>query len=62
MDILLDPTWGKGVKVALKAYSRASDAYAQNMPLPSVALWAVLIAAALVLLEWLLTRGHRPQA
>ena len=36
---------------------RASDAY-QNMMAPSVALWAVLIAAGIVLLEWLLTRRN----
>jgi len=60
MDILVDSLWGRGVNLALKAYSVASDAYAQAMPLSSVALWSVLIAAGLVLLEWLLS-FHRRQ-
>jgi len=49
--------WAQGIRVAVKAYTRASDAY-QNMMAPSVALWAVLIAAGIVLLEWLLTRRN----
>ena len=49
--------WLQGIRVAVKAYTRASDAY-QNMMAPSVALWAVLIAAGIVLLEWLLTRRN----
>jgi hypothetical protein len=57
MDILHEE-WAQGIKVALKAYTRASDAYAQNLFAPSVALWAVLIAGGFVLLEWLLARRN----
>lgn len=57
MDILHEE-WAQGIKVALKAYTRASDAYAQNLVAPSVALWAVLIAAGFVLLEWLIASRH----
>jgi len=46
----------QGAEAALQAYTRASDAYAQNLVSPSVALWTVLIAAGVVLLEWLLAR------
>jgi hypothetical protein len=52
--------WVHGTNVALRAYARASDAYTANQ-LGSVALWAVLIAAGLVLLEWLIARRRRPQ-
>jgi hypothetical protein len=62
MDIL-HQEWAQGIKMALKAYSRASDAaYAANLPLPaelplhSVTFWAVLVAAGVVLLEWVLAR------
>jgi hypothetical protein len=59
MDILHEE-WAHGIKLALKAYTRASDAYAQNIivpsGIPSVALWAVVIAGGLVLLEWLVSR------
>ena len=65
MDIL-HQEWAQGIKMALKAYSRASDAaYAPNLQLPaelplhSVTLLAVLIAAGVVLLEWLLARPAR---
>ena len=53
-----DP-WALGARVALQAYSRASDAYTANVAC-SVALWTVLIAALVVLLEWLLGRGRPP--
>jgi hypothetical protein len=54
--------WMHGTNLALRAYTRASDAYTAD-PLGSVALWAVLIAAGLVLLEWLVARRRRrPQA
>lgn len=46
----------QGAHKALVIYSRASDAYAANLLAPSVAFWALLIAAAVVLLEWLLAR------
>ena len=61
MDIL-HQEWAQGIKMALKAYSRASDAaYAPTLPLAevplqSVTLWAVLIAAGVLLIEWLLAR------
>ena len=56
MDILHEP-WAQGIRVALKAYTRAADAYALNLVVPPVALWAVGIAAAIVLLEWVLARN-----
>lgn len=56
MDILGQGSWAHGVKLALKAYTRASDAYALDMPAASVALWSLLIAAGIVLLEWLVAR------
>jgi hypothetical protein len=66
MDIL-HQEWAQGIKTALKAYSRASDAaYAPNLPLPaelplqSVTLWALLIAAGVLLLEWLVARHVPP--
>ena len=46
----------QGAQLALQAYTRASDAYAQGLVSPSVALWTLLIAAGVVLLEWLLAR------
>jgi len=49
----------EGAEAALQAYTRASDAYAQGVISPSVALWTVLIAAGVVLLEWLLARPGR---
>jgi len=59
MDILHDKLWTNGFTLAVKAYSRASDAYAQDAMFTSVATWAVLIAAGLVLLEWVLARRVR---
>ena len=53
MDIF-QHDWAHGMRLALKAYTRASDAY-QNVMTPSVALWAVLIAAGVVLLEWVVS-------
>jgi hypothetical protein len=49
----------QGAEAALQAYTRASDAYTQNLVSPSVALWSVLISAGVVLLEWLLARPGR---
>ena len=57
MDIL-HYEWAQGIRLALKAYTRASDAYAQDLFAPSVALWAVMIAGGIVLLEWLLAGRH----
>lgn len=58
MDIL-HQHWAQGIRVALKAYTRASDAY-QNLMAPSVSVWVVAIAAGIVLLEWLASRNaHR---
>jgi hypothetical protein len=56
MDFL-QHEWAQGIRLALKAYTRASDAY-QGMVGPSVALWVVLIAGGIVLLEWLLATRH----
>jgi hypothetical protein len=53
----LDP-FVHGAHKALVVYSRASDAYFDDPVAPSVALWVVLIAGGVVLLEWLLAR-HR---
>jgi hypothetical protein len=47
--------FAQGAEAALQAYTKASDAYAAHM-WPSVALWSLLIAAVLVLLEWLVSR------
>ncbi|HEX2544162.1 MAG TPA: hypothetical protein VHL79_04755 [Ramlibacter sp.] len=49
----------EGAQLGLQAYSRASDAYAESFMSPSVALWSLGIAVAVVLLEWLLARGRR---
>ena len=45
-----------GAEKGVQAYSRASDAYAALSFDSSVALWALGIAGAVVLLEWLLGR------
>jgi hypothetical protein len=51
----------QGAHKALIVYSRASDAYAANQLSPSVAFWALLLAAGVVLLEWLVAgRRGRP--
>ncbi len=49
----------QGAEAALQAYTRASDAYTQGIVSPSVALWSVLIAVGVVLLEWLIARTGR---
>ena len=47
----------QGAHKALAVYSKTSDAYASHHSIsPSIALWAVLIAAAVVLLEWVVAR------
>jgi hypothetical protein len=56
MDLLLQTPWTQGLGLALGAYTQASDAYAFDAMVNSVAVWAVLIAAGLVLLEWVLAR------
>ena len=48
-----------GAERGVQAYSRASDAYANLSFGPSVALWALGIAGAAVLIEWLLARPGR---
>jgi hypothetical protein len=48
-----DP-WVQAAHQGVKAYSRAADAYTAD--LMSVALWALVIAAGVVLLEWLIWR------
>jgi hypothetical protein len=48
----------QGAKAALQAWTHASDAYAQNLTVPSVAFWSLVIAAGLVLVEWLVARGR----
>ena len=59
MDLLHHTIWAQGVRLALGAYTQASDAYAHDALVNSVALWAVLIAGGLVLLEWALARRAR---
>jgi hypothetical protein len=59
MDILHHTFLAQGFKLAVGAYTQASDAYAHDALVNSVALWAVLIAAGLVLLEWVLARRVR---
>lgn len=56
MNILPSDALVQGAEKALQAYTRAADAYAQEGFPPSVALWSLLIAAGLVLVEWLLAR------
>ena len=56
MDLLHQTLWAQGFRLALGAYTQASDAYAQDALANSVALWAVLIAGGLVLLEWVIAR------
>lgn len=51
----LDPLV-QGAELGVQAYTRASDAYAQGFMTTSVAFWTLGIAAAVVLLEWLLGR------
>lgn len=62
MDILPADALIQGAEQALQAYTRAADAYAHELLPPSVALWALLIAAGVVLLEWLLGRRRGPRA
>ena len=45
---------GRSAHRGVNAYSRAADAYTAD--LFSVALWALVIAAAVVLLEWVAWR------
>lgn len=61
MNILPPDALVQGAVKAVQAYTRASDAYAQSLVPPSVALWSLLIAAGVVLLEWLLARGRGPR-
>lgn len=58
MNFLRTDALVQGAQAALQAYTRASDAYAEQL-FTSVAFWSVLIAAGLVLLEWALGRGRR---
>jgi hypothetical protein len=48
-----------GAQEGVQAYSHASDAYASLSFGSSVALWALGIAGAVVLAEWLLARAGR---
>lgn len=48
-----------GAEKGVQAYSRASDAYTALPFGSSVALWALGIAGAVVLVEWLLARSGR---
>ena len=59
MDLLHQMLLGQGYTLALGAYTQAADAYTQNALANPVALWAVVIAAGLVLLEWVLARRAR---
>ena len=59
MDILEFPPLAHGTEGGVQAYSRAADAYAALSLESSVALWALGIAGALVLFEWLLARTGR---
>ena len=60
MNIHTFDALAQGADKALHAFARASDAYALGLFPSSVALWAVLIAGGVVLLEWLLgRRGNR---
>jgi hypothetical protein len=59
MDLLHQTLWTQGLNLALGAYTQAADAYTHDALLNSVALWAVVIAAGLVALEWVLARRAR---
>lgn len=59
MDILREESWEQGIRLAVKAYTRASDAH--NLVSPSVAFWVLLIAAGIVLLEWVVSRSAPPR-
>lgn len=53
------PALAQGLEAGLQAYARAAEAYAgQPVHMPAVALWAVALAALVVLLEWVLGRGR----
>jgi hypothetical protein len=49
----------QGAEKAVQVYSRASEAYTGGLVAPSVAFWALLIAAGFVLLEWVVARRGR---
>ena len=59
MNILPTDALAMGAEAALQAYTRASDAYALWAIAPPVAVWALGLAAALVLLEWVVSRPPR---
>ena len=59
MNILPTDALVMGAQAALQAYTRASDAYALWAIAPPVAVWALGVAAALVLLEWVVSRRPR---
>ena len=61
MDILPFDALAQGADKALHAFARASDAYAHGLFPSSVASWALLIAAGVVLVEWLLGRRRNPR-
>lgn len=62
MDIPSFDALLQGAQQGVHAFARASDAYAQGFAPSSVALWALLIAAGVVLLEWLLGRRTHPRS
>jgi hypothetical protein len=46
---------------SIQAYDRASNAFATDVGVPPVGVWVLLIAAGVVLVEWLAARyrvGH----
>jgi hypothetical protein len=49
----------QGAEQAVQVYSRVSEAYTGGLVAPSMAFWALLIAAGFVLLEWVLGRRGR---
>jgi hypothetical protein len=61
MDILhhLVRVVAQGGEAALRAYTRASDAYAEGTVASSVAVWSVGIAVGVVLLEWVVAQRRR---
>ena len=63
MDIVrhLGSVLVQGSETALRAYTKASDAYAENLLAPSVAVWSVGIAVGLVLLEFVVTWRRRAE-
>ena len=58
MEILRIDAWLHGAAAALQAGMPGAASASPDTAFPSVTAWALLIAAGVVLLEWLLARAH----